>query len=222
MLAVIFVVSLSFWCGRKAIFLYCGKYLLESVTPERSDVIVVLRGDTNFSRILTAAQLLQTGYSESVYISTALIDKSINQLKVHGVELPSEQERLKSILIQLGIHEEKIVVGHREPGGGTLGEIKRIRAMMIEQGFKKAIIVTSWYHTRRTNTICKRAFEGTDIRIFVVAARNDISNPINWWKYRYEAIHVMGEFPKLAFLYLGDILNISFSDDPISIQAMHS
>ena len=218
---VLLAIVWAFW-QRDLVFSQIARYLVVEMEPEKSDAIAVLRGDTNYRRVLEAARLFKDGYSDCIFISTELIDKSSKILKEYGVELPSEQERLKSILIQLGIHEEKILVGHREPGGGTLGETKRIRAMMLEQGFKKAIIVTSWYHTRRTNTICKRVFEGAGISIFVKAARNDISNPTNWWKYRYEVLHVLEEFPKLVVLYLGALLNISFSDDPISIQSTHS
>jgi len=210
---VLFAIVWAFW-QRDLVFSQIARYLVVEKELEKSDMIVALRGDRNYSRVLEAARLFKDGYSDCIFISTELIDESTKKLREYGVELSSEQERLKSVLIQLGIHEEKILVGYREPGGGTKGEVKRIGAMMLEQGFKKAIIVTSWYHTKRTNKICKRVFDGTDIRIFVVAARYDISNPTDWWKYRYEAIHVLEEFPKLVFLYLGSLLNISFSDDP--------
>ena len=218
---VLFAIVWAFW-QRDLVFSQIARYLVVEKELEKSDVIAVLRGDRNYSRALEAAHLFKDGYSDCIFISTELIDKSSKKLKMYGVELPSEQERLKSILIQLGIPKEKVVVGNREPGGGTQGEVGRIRAIMLEQNFKKAIIVTSWYHTRRTNTICKRVFDGTDISIFVKAARNDISKSTDWWKYRYEAINVLEEFPKLVFLYLGFLLNISFSDDPIDIQAMPS
>jgi len=218
---VLFAIVWAFW-QRDLIFSQIARYLIVEKELEKSDVIAALRGDRNYSRVLEAARLFKDGYSGCIFISTELVDKNSKKLKMYGVELPSEQERLKAILIQLGIPKEKVVMGHREPGGGTIGEVRRIRNMMLEQNFQRAIIVTSWYHTRRTNAICKRVFNGTDIRIFVKAARNDISKSTDWWKYRYEAINVLEEFPKLVFLYLDSLLNISFSDDPIGIQATPS
>jgi hypothetical protein len=88
--------------------------------PVKSDVIVVLRGDLNYYRALEAASLFKERYAECIFVSTELIDENKKRLKQFGVEIPSEQERLESILIQLGIPKEKVLLGHREPGGGTV------------------------------------------------------------------------------------------------------
>lgn len=214
LLVVLFVASYACWYGREVILLNLGEFLFDAVGHEKSDVIVVLRGDRNYARVLEAARLFQNGDSDCIYISTALVDEGNRKLKERGVELPSEQQRLKSILIQLGTPQEQIMLGYRVPGGGTLGEVKRIKAVMLERKFDKAIIVTSWWHTRRTNKICEEIFDGTDMRVYAVAARNDVSNPSNWWKYRYEALNVLEEFPKLLICCLLPSSSLTFNDDP--------
>jgi len=216
-LVLVLLGCFSCWYGRELILLNLGRFLVVEEDPVKSDVIVLLRGDRNYSRALEAARLYKEGYSPCVYISSALEDRNIDILEKHGVKLPSEQERLKAILVQSGIQGENILAGHREPGGGSEGEVKRIKAMMLELGFARAIIVTNWWHTKRTNKICHRVFAGTDIESLVVAARNDISNPSNWWKYRYEAIRVLEEFPKLVIHYLFPSSNLGFDDDPKNV-----
>ena len=84
------------------------------------------------------------------------------------MNIDSEQDRLRSIYIQLGIPGSQIIIDQQQPGGGTVGEIKRIRTMMLEHRFHSALIVTSWWHTRRTKTICQHAFENTNIEVRVV------------------------------------------------------
>ncbi|MDY7038960.1 MAG: YdcF family protein, partial [Thermodesulfobacteriota bacterium] len=118
-------------------------------------------------------------------------------------------------LIQLGIPEEQILVGKRTPGGGTRGEIIRIRKMMVEKNFRKAIVITNWWHTKRVREICKGMLNEAGMLAFVVAAKNDNSQPGNWWKYRYEALNVLEEFPKLLVYYLSPSSKLSFNDDPV-------
>jgi uncharacterized SAM-binding protein YcdF (DUF218 family) len=168
----------------------------------------------NYYRALEAASLFKERYAECIFVSTELIDENKKRLKQFGVEIPSEQERLESILIQLGIPKEKVLLGHREPGGGTVGEARRIKSMMLENKFNKGIVVTNWWHTRRTKKIYKKIFEDTNIRIYVVVAKSDKSNPSNWWKYRYESIRVTEEFPKLLISYVLPSSNLLFNDDP--------
>jgi uncharacterized SAM-binding protein YcdF (DUF218 family) len=86
--------------------------------------------------------------------------------------------------------------------------------MMLENKFNKGIVVTNWWHTRRTKKIYKKIFEDTNIRIYVVVAKSDKSNPSNWWKYRYESIRVTEEFPKLLISYVLPSSNLLFNDDP--------
>jgi len=191
-----------------------GDYLMVCEKPERSDVIVVLRGDRNYCRVLESARLLKEGYSDRIYISKELVDKCSTRLGEHGIELPPEQSRLRSVLVQLGVPDEKVLMGEREPGGGTEGEANRTRHMMLRHGFKRALVVTNWWHTRRTDTIYRTVFHGTKIRVKVVAARNDMSRPSDWWKYRYEAIRVIEEFPKLFIHHVSPIFNYTFNDDP--------
>jgi len=210
---ILLVIVLVFW-QRVMVFSQIARCLVVEMNPEKSDVIVVLRGDRNYNRTLEAARLFINGYADYIYISTELVDKSCRKLKEYGVELPSEQVRIRSILIQLGIPEEKILIGQREPGGGTQGEVQRIKAMMLESNFKKAIIVTNWWHTRRTHKFCQKVFDGTGIQVLVVAAKNDKSNPSNWFNYRYEALNVLEEFPKLLIYYFSPSSNLSFNDDP--------
>jgi uncharacterized SAM-binding protein YcdF (DUF218 family) len=201
---------------REAIFKYMGKYLDNDDNPEIADVIVIMRGDNNHRRTMEAVRLYNSGYSNCVYISRALNDKSNEWIRKYGVTMPSEQDRIKSILTQFGISDNNIILENREPGGGTLGEIGRVRRMMNNHNFKKAIIVTNWWHTRRTSAICNYILDETEMQLYVVSATDDISNPSNWWKYRYEAQKVLEEYFKLLIFYSSTFYELKFSDDPLN------
>ena len=207
---LLFAVCLLF---REPIFEIIGRMLVQNERPVKSDVIVVLRGDRNYARVLEGAALFNRHYAGYIYVSGSITDQRSKRLEDCGVCIPSEKERLIKILIQLGVPQEKILAGDGKQGGGTRGEIGRIKAMMLRHGFKKVIIVTSWWHTRRTGKIRRTVFRDSGIGCFVVAAKTDISDPSNWWKYRYEFLAVLEEFAKLTALYLYPIIKPAFLDD---------
>ena len=199
---------------REKVLVTMGEFLVVDGQPEHVDAIIPLRGDSNYRRILSAAQYFKDGYSDYIYIPMALSDRSTAWLEKHSVRLPSEQERERAILVQLGIPDKKILIGSETAGGGTQGELMRIKKMAFEHGFKKTMVVTNWWHTRRTKIICQDLFEGTEIKALVVSAGHDMSNPTNWWKYRYEAVNVIEEYGKLVLLYLEGFIELRFADDP--------
>lgn len=212
-LCFVLIVISTFFC-RKVILYTMGLFLVVDMTPEKSDMIVILRGDGTYSRTLEGATLFKKGLADVIFISATLSDNLSLKLKKMGVNLANRQEQLASILIQLGIPEEKIILDNHPSGGGTLGELNRIRRVVEQKKYTKLIVITSWYHTRRTYSMCKRLFKNNNLKFFVVAARDDKSSPSNWWRYRREIFAVLEEFPKLFFFYLNNIFKISFEDDP--------
>lgn len=191
-----------------------GRFLLSESAPQRSDVIVILRGDWDFSRTMTAARLYHEGYADRMLISTSLPDEACRKLVEHGVFVPCGQGQIRDILIQLGVPGENIVLGYEKPGGGTLGEAYRIRKMMKTNGFQNALVVTSWWHTRRAQTILDHALAETDMEASVTGARTGAGTPSDWFKYRYVAISVLEEMPKLGIFWLSFLYNLVFNDDP--------
>ncbi len=210
-LVVIIIFSFSF---REQILNKIGLFLLIDMKPEKSEMIIILRGDRNYSRTIEGVAMFKDGLADQIVISTALNDNLSLKLKSLGVTLPSQQEQIASILTQMGVPKDRIILDRQSPGGGTLGELKRIRNLIKRKDCSKIIIITSWYHSRRSYLMCKRVFKDDNVKFFIVATKNDISSSSNWWKYRYETINVIEEFPKLLFYYLNSILNISFKDDP--------
>lgn len=199
---------------REKILVQAGKALFKNMEIEKSDAIMVLRGDYTYRGILEVVRLFKMGYADNIIVSAALEDDYIRKLKDYFVEIPTGQERLFSILLQLGVPEEKIFMDKQAPGGGTEAELKRIENVMKERGYNKIIIITNWWHTKRTYLMAREIFKKDNLKFFVLSSKNNVSSFSNWWKHRYESLYVFEEFPKLFFLYLNKILRISFDDDP--------
>ena len=218
--ATFFLIIILLFISGESILRKIGAFLLVEKRPEKSDVIVILRGDPSYSRALEGAQLFKEGYAERILISSALFDNYAKRLKQFGIDIPTEQETLVTVFTDLGIPKKRIVLDDRKPGGGTVGEAKRIMYKMTEMGFESAIVVTTWEHTRRVNNILRRLSKDKGLRFFVVSARDDISSPLNWWKYRYEALGVLEELFKLVAFNLSGIFELSFDDDPAEKDAV--
>ncbi len=212
LIVILFVFAL--FSMRITILRGIGEFLLVSSAPKKSDVIAILRGDRNFCCTIEAFKLFKEGYADVIYIPIALADTPILRLKERGIRLLIGQERILSLLTQLGVPKENVLVGKQKPGGGTFCELKRIKTMMQTRGYRMAIIVTSWYHTRRTDAICRKILRKSNLKYIIVGARNDFSSSSDWWRYRYEAISVLEEYVKLCMYYLSPFDKIRFSDDP--------
>jgi uncharacterized SAM-binding protein YcdF (DUF218 family) len=194
-----------------------GQLLVVSSSPVPADVLVVMRGDeTRFERTLTAADLFHAGYARRVYVSSALNDLPGTELQRRGVKVTSPQEAIASILLQRDVPCAGIWLDGSQPGGGTLGEARRLSAVMINRNLASALIVTSWFHTRRTGWIMDRAL-GRAGRKFTIVTAHSRTGPHNWWTFRYSAVTVLEEFFKLGAQ--ATVGNLEFSDDPLSTPA---
>jgi len=191
-----------------------GEQLVEDDAPVASDALVVLRGDTDYSRAATAARLFNQGLAPKVLVSSALRDKAATGMAKLGVNVPKEQDLIRSVLLQLGVPAEAVVLDGSEPGGGTLGEAKRIRAMAEVGDCRVVLAVTSWFHTRRAAAILRSVFAGSGREVRVVRSQDEALGPDNWWHYRYEAVNVLLEYVKWAVWLATPAGDIAFSDNP--------
>jgi uncharacterized SAM-binding protein YcdF (DUF218 family) len=200
--------------NREIILSQIGRFLFVEMKPQKSDVIVILRGDKNYNRTIEAINLFKKGFANTILLPQSLEDIYLKKIKECSIKIPTRQEQLASILIQCGIPKKNLILDNQVPGGGTEGELKRIKNVAKQRGYSKIIIVTSWYHTRRVFAIAKKLFKDNKKDVLIIAAKDDISSPANWWKYRYVAIEVLEEFPKLFIFYLSPFFKITFQDDP--------
>jgi uncharacterized SAM-binding protein YcdF (DUF218 family) len=202
-------VCLVLFASRGAVLRATGAFLLRQDPPSAADVIVVVRGDeVHFDRALKAVELFDEGFASRIYVSSALDDLAAAELRAHGVVAASARDNLVGVLVQRGVPCDRIVVDGGPPGGGTEGEMHRVRAFARARDLTSAILVTSWFHTRRVKAIARRVLG--DFKLFIVAA--DADSARDWWQRRYLALGVVDEYLKLIAYELG--LAPRFADDP--------
>ena len=69
--------------------------------------------------------------------------------------------------------------------------------------WRRVIIVTSKYHTRRAGFAFRRGLAGTGAEVIMRASRYDPSDPARWWRYRPDFRFAASEFQKLIAYRLG-------------------
>ncbi len=212
------LIALILFLNRIIILQRIGKYLLvKDEIAHPTDIVVILRGGTNFERLFEAYEIYSEGNARKVGIPKSLFDIGFQLLKRRDIKIHSGQEQLKEILIQLNIPETDIILDKQLPGGGTYGEALRIKNLVSKMsGVNSITLITSWFHTRRTKMIYRDIFRDSGISIFVhPALRFPSSTPSNWWKYRYQTVAVCLELIKIIGYYFNIIPK--FSDDNLPI-----
>jgi uncharacterized SAM-binding protein YcdF (DUF218 family) len=149
-----------------------GGFWIKSDAPANSDVIVVLSDDDfTADRATRAADLYHDGWAPRIvgsgiwlrpYISIA--DLMQRDLEARGVP-------------------RQAIIPYAHNAADTLEELKDIRGFAEQHGWKRVMIVTSNYHTRRTSYLCDHLFP-SDMHVLVVAAPDHDYDPDSWWKTR--------------------------------------
>ena len=75
--------------------------------------------------------------------------------------------------------------------------------MVAAHHWRRVIIVTSKYHTRRAAFAFRRGLEGTGAEVVMRASRYDSSDPARWWRNRSDFRFASSEWQKLIAYRLG-------------------
>ena len=180
-LLVLIVFCFFVYIIRHPLLRLAGGFWVVDETPKPSDAIVML-SDDNFhaDRAAHAAELFKAGWAPRVIASGRLLRPyaGIAELEEHDLES--------------GGVPAAAIVKFSQSDRNTREECVGIGQFAASHGWKKILLVTSNYHTRRARYICSRAFPAGDTLI-VSAARDSDYDPDNWWSTRQGAKIFFGE-----------------------------
>jgi len=157
---------------RNPILRLAGSFWVVDETPQVSNVIVIL-SDDNYGgdRATRASELFRSGMAPRILASGRNLRSyaSIAELMEHDLK----DRRVPANAI--------IPLAHRAED--TREEADTVSQAIAAHGWKKVLLVTSNYHTRRARYIFERTLPvGTELR--VIAARDMDYDPDNWWHTR--------------------------------------
>jgi uncharacterized SAM-binding protein YcdF (DUF218 family) len=130
------------------------------------DVAVVLGGAPRY-RAPTAVALWRAGRVRGI-------------VAVGGSRGHQEALRTVEVLAALGVPADAVVL-LAEDAPGTWDEAQRVAAAARERGWRRVVLVTSAYHTRRAGHLFETAL-GDGVSVCVQPAVDEPWRPDNWWR----------------------------------------
>lgn len=172
-----------------AILSALGAYLIKADAPQKADVAVVLAGDSWGHRILTGAQLVRDGYVPKVIVSGP-----------DGAYGNHECELAIAFAVKRG-YPESYFIHSEHSARSTQAEAEALLPEIRRQGYKRIIVVTSNYHTRRAGNIFRAL--APDLTILMVPASDENFTPGGWWHNREAEKIFLNEWEKTFANWLG-------------------
>ena len=191
-LSLIVVVAATRWLG---------PWLVVSEPLERGDVIFVTDGLTP-QRELEAAALFLEGWAPRVALPLprSRLSEEVSRLAAE----PTPQEYASRLLRRRGVPEAAIVRLDRIVEN-TLQELQADFDHARAHGFRRVIIVSSPYHTRRIRLIWSSRFE-REIPAVIRPTRYEPVEPTRWWRSRHPLEDVTHEVFGITHYWLGSPL----------------
>ena len=194
--ALLLVIAGSVW------FLYYGGRFLQHDDPlQKSDAILML-GGARVERCLEAYELYKAGYAPVIVLSSGRMEQAELLLRARGIRLPLEVDLQRDLLRQLGVPTEHTLT-FPSPVDNTAQEAEALHDLVRARGWRRVIVVTSKYHTRRSRFGFRREFAGSGTDIIVRSSRFDPSDPAHWWRARPDVRFVLEEWGKLIAYRFG-------------------
>ncbi len=168
---ILLTLSLGLYFGLGPLMSLLARGLIREDPLAKADVIVALGGDVRCHRERRAAELYQQGWAPKIVI---------NGLQAAwGIHTADAGRRY---LLSLGVPAGDILMTRDTLNTRT--EIRALKKLMAENGWKTAIIVTSAFHSRRALFTAERADDGFVFLSSPVPPVEPEWRPDRWWTRR--------------------------------------
>ena len=75
------------------------------------------------------------------------------------------------------------------------------KKVLLKEGFRSAIVVSSPFHMRRVKMIFDKAYKGSGISVYYSFVKESKLKIDKWWTREHELINVVNEYIKLVFYW---------------------
>jgi uncharacterized SAM-binding protein YcdF (DUF218 family) len=194
---IIFIAYLLLSYFRAPIFSRLGSYLIVQHPPEKADLVVCLMGRP-VERGLTAAELYKKGLAPRILIAREELPDGYAALEQEKVHYPESRDLLIMMLKGLGVPRSALLTSERFVKS-TFDEARATRELVMKNGYRSLIIVTSPAHTRRAWLTFKKVFEKDEVKIMVTPSEYTDFRSTDWWKQEKYVQDVIVEYQKLLY-----------------------
>lgn len=158
-----------------------AKLLVVDERPEKVDVLITLSGDTE--RDLYAAELYRLGMAPKIIMSGC----------------GSWAKQMAARAVNAGAKAQDIIL--EEKAESTYENAVYSRDIVLKNGFKSAIVVSSPYHMRRAKLVFGRVFRNTGVKLIYCSTKDSGFNVDGQCKNEIDRQIVRSEYIKLVYYW---------------------
>lgn len=188
-LIVLALVGSAVVAAHRPLLTALAQFLIVQDPLDRAGVIIVLSGARRDERVRQAAELYREGYAPLAILSGGE--------ELEGIPISELQraQALKHGIPASALRFERLSTS-------TAEQARYLRPILEAMGARRAIVVTSSFHTRRTRYLFRKVFSGSAVEIRVYPVQHDIFSPVEWWTRDWDTEQVVLEYIKLGLAVL--------------------
>jgi uncharacterized SAM-binding protein YcdF (DUF218 family) len=201
-LVILVLVFIVIYFSFGALMRQLGRWIVVDETPTAADAVVVLNtGLEYYPRLIQAADIYRAGLVKFVLINGNRKTDSLRQLESEGFQpcCPWYANSLQ-VLSMYGVPSDKVIAVSAEDAYDTISEAEAVSTEVLQHNWKRIIVTTSKFHTRRARHIWQKVLQ-PNIDVTVVAARSDPYDPERWWKSGRQIRWVLAEYGAWIFFW---------------------
>lgn len=182
-LVVLALLGVGAYAGRHVWLTEIGSFLVRTDPLQPAEIVVVLAGDGFGRRIMKAVELVRQGYAPRILVDGPTMN--------YGV---AESDLAIDFAVRQGAARE-LFDSFPMKARSTMAEAQIVDEELRRRGIRKALVVTSNFHTRRARSIFRKHGSGEVEYVFVKAPHPDF-DPRSWWRTRQGKKIVVLEYLK--------------------------
>lgn len=178
---------------------YASFFRKDNAVPG-ADAIVVLSSPT-LARLGHAFELGNNGYASRILITTT----PKRPTDIFGLKYPTKVEWVTAAAVHLECSlPVDLMPALGEGARSTFDEAYDARHWAQENNYKRIIVVTNAYHSRRAHYAFEKVFTGSGVKVEIGAAPDPSFSATNWWLVDSGLAAYLTEPLKFAAYFLVD------------------
>jgi uncharacterized SAM-binding protein YcdF (DUF218 family) len=163
-----------------------GDFLVIRDSLEPADAVIAISGDGTGERAAAAAALVLAGYGRWLIVSGSADGAAAAMARV---------------AMRAGVPEGRILVDDRAES--TVQNARNSARLLRRHRLRRAILVTSPYHTRRAAMAFREEFRRWGLEVRVTATEHSFFDVDRWWTREFDRWLVTREYGKIAAFVAG-------------------
>ena len=179
----------ALWAVHPVLLEAAGAFLIVEDPPRPADAIIVLGGDWK-GRIEKGIELYRQGLAPRLVVTGGRL----------VAPETTEADYLAAVALRAGVPRDAIIAERHSHS--TWQDALRTLELARQQGFRRVLLVTSDWHSRRARWVFRRVYGPAGIEVLSVPSPEWRFDTLRWWQYPDGGETVIIEYVRLLWYAL--------------------